>query len=985
MRSRRSTLLLSASITVLLLAAKAGATPWGEDRPVPTEDECAAFFDSLYHEDTGGGGGGGSLPPDCDRYSETRYSQDLCGCSIEGSIITVCPASSTELYYGELCSLEAAYTYNATDETMSAASGNVSVGGDGGSAGTARAVAEALWAVRQLADDAGRDLDDGFGGELASSTGADTVINDADVDAGDQSLNSLEVNGIYVVLGDLDVTERAEINGLLIVQGDLRVGDLVIDGAGIAPFGVGGGMVFALSATADSLEADGCILYLRDLLTNDEGSAVIAGAARVDGCFVDAGTGLTAGGDLSVADSTLASRHLEGSTLTLLASTVSRLGTVVAGSLSATASALDAPGRLEITVAGDTTMVESAVYGAGVELESTTISVDTASLVEARHRDDAGLVLSLDPDESEATGLYTEQVPGASFGGYGGTESWLNSNSFRPAAAPTGDPRDPTGHGVDGWALSWSTTTYGGGGGNDVVIRADTATLDGVITANAGHAPVGVLGGGGSGGSGGVVRVDVGVLGGSARIEANGGNGSVQAEGNSTGLAGGGGSGGRIAVLAERFEGFDFSYEAVGGLGAVYEGVLEGRAEEVWWDDVRTHGGPGTVYEREGALPGRLLVDGNGLDPAEWGCGAGPQCRGIGWLPADLSGDDVIVRDATVALLDLNARSLTLEGADLVPDDPRARLSWPLPWFFVEDGMSASQVYWPADVYADPLGEQLSFTLDTDLWVDTTSRVALAGYGGYARSTPEGEEDKICWSGGSHGGVGGSGYIESRTQTEPEPAFDDELAPTAVGSGGCGDFAWTPVEHALCGVAGMGGAALSIVAGRTVRVDGVVDVSGFPGRPETEDMYCISNLGNAGGAGGALWIVAASIEGSGVMDVGGGDGAANLTEQACGGGGGGGRLAAQVETDAFAGTIVATGGEPGCDAAESGADGSIHLEAMADTGDSGEVEDTGEPNRRGENTDDPTETGCGCASGEAPAGVFLSGAGAALLRRRRRG
>lgn len=107
--------------------------------------------------------------------------------------------------------------------------------------------------------------------------------------------------------------------------------------------------------------------------------------------------------------------------------------------------------------------------------------------IEARHREDASLVLALDPDESGATGLYYEQVPGASFGGYGGTESWLNANAFRPATSRTGDPRDPSGHGVDGCALSWAATTYGGGG-NDVVIRAGTATIDGIREAYGGMA-----------------------------------------------------------------------------------------------------------------------------------------------------------------------------------------------------------------------------------------------------------------------------------------------------------------------------------------------------------------------------------------------------------------------------------------------------------------------------------------------------------------
>jgi hypothetical protein len=288
-------------------------------------------------------------------------------------------------------------------------------------------------------------------------------------------------------------------------------------------------------------------------------------------------------------------------------------------------------------------------------------------------------------------------------------------------------------------------------------------------------------------------------------------------------------------------------------------------------------------------------------------------------------------------------------------------------------------LHWPAAVYADPLEETLSFTLDTDFSLDAASRVSLASLGGYSRNTPPDVDNAICWNGGSHGGAGGRGYLESQTDLDPEPTFGDPLAPVEVGLGGRGDLAWTPEEHALCGVAGVGGGAFHVRAGGKVRIDGAIDVSGGAGHSETESVWCGANLGNAGGAGGSVWIEAEELAGSGSIAAGGGDGAAILTGQVCGGGGGGGRVAAQIAGDGFDGDVDVAGGAAGCGGAEPGVSGTQSLEVTTpeDTGDSGAADDTG-PERRtpADAADDP---GCGCAqtSGVAwlPAGVALLLAG----------
>lgn len=957
---------------LLGLLASAGATPWGEDRDLPSPDDCPTLMESY-------GGGPGDVPADCEQNFSDSYSYDTCGCSYHSELAVSCPMGSTTTWQGQVCTGGASYSYTTSGDLMQAAGQLLSVSGVAGQKGEAMELAELLWAIEQVAADAGRDLLPDVG-EIVSSVGVDKVVRDVEVDLTDQAHASLLVDGIYVIFGDLDVAGRVEVNGLLLVAGDLTAGELVAQGGTMATFGLGGGMIYALSASADSLEGDDCILYVRDLLTNAEGSLDVAGNASLTGCHGDAGEGLNAGGDVRIDTTTLAARRVVGRTVEIVASRLNRLGELSATSLLVGDSEIEGPGRLSVAVETAATLAGSGLHGDGVEIVVDSLALDATSLIEALPRDEAGLVLPLDPAESGATGLFSEQVPGASFGGYGGTESWLKASAFRPSASPVGDPRDPEGRGVDGWALSWSETTAGGGGGNDVVVLvAGAAQLDGRIEANGGPAPVGILGGGGSGGSGGVIRVEAGTIGGSATLVANGGNGSLQAEGNSTGLGGGGGSGGRIAIFADEADGFAFAYESIGGLGNVYEGVMEGREEEVAWMDYRAHGGPGSTYERVGTAPGRLIIDGNGLEPAGIGCDDGPRCRGVGWLPADLAGDDVILRNATVAVHDLVARSLTLEGAEVVPDDPRLRLTWPLPSVYVEGGMNAAPLHWPAAVYADPLEETLSFTLDTDFSLDAASRVSLASLGGYSRNTPPDVDNAICWNGGSHGGAGGRGYLESQTDLDPEPTFGDPLAPVEVGLGGCGDLAWTPEEHALCGVAGVGGGAFHVRAGGKVRIDGAIDVSGGAGHSETESVWCGANLGNAGGAGGSVWIEAEELAGSGSIAAGGGDGAAILTGQVCGGGGGGGRVAAQIAGDGFDGNVDVAGGAAGCGGAEPGVSGTQSLEVTTpeDTGDSGAADYTG-PERRtpADAADDP---GCGCAqtSGVAwlPAGVALLLAG----------
>lgn len=976
--------LLPAGVLLTALCPSAGATtPWGEDPTRPTEDECAVRIDEELADSPAE-----ELPDGCSGSTSAETGVDELGCWYLRTLDQEDCYPPGENRFGRVA------TYDARFEASHANGLSTITLGESGIAlavaepglvdiELAFPITELLWRAWELGADVSRDLPSMGTFRLGEDVGDKVVdADEADADA-DASFDSLEVHGFYFVLGDLDVAGRAEIDGLLVVTGTFTAKELVVASADLGEGKLGGGFVAANPVVAEQVEGDDCLIYTRDLVTGRGGGIVVTGDVTLQDCHVDAGPGLQAGGDVTITGGALATGAIAGGAVQLLAAAVTRITEVVADSLAITSSTVSGGGALQLTVAGDTTVVGSTVEADGIGLVGASLVLDAASGLVARHRDDNSEVLPIDAEESDATGLYGEQVWGASFGGYGGTEGWTNGNAFRPSEPPSGDPRDPSGHGVDGWALSWADTTYGGGGGNGIDLRLTGAvTLDGTLDANGGPAPVGPLGGGGSGGSGGVIRVEGATVSGSAVLRANGGDGALQAEGNSVGLAGGGGSGGRIAVLAGAFDGLDFTYEAVGGLGAVLDGWPEGQEEPVAWSDWRVHGGPGTVYLKAEGLPGTFLIDGNGLAPADWGCDAtGPRCRGTGRLPEDLAGDDVVIRDATVQVGDLVARSLTLENADLVPDDPRVRLPWPLPELLVDGGLSTSQLYLPAWVYADELGERHTFTFDGDLVVDGGSRVAMAGYGGYSRTTPADEEDRKCWNGGSHGGRGGVGVPGTQRDTDPEEPYDDPAAPTEPGRGGCADLGWTGEEQPWCGLGGVGGAALAVAAGGEVRVDGRIEVQGFGGIAETSTMYCIATLGTAGGAGGAVWIVADALTGGGALDASGGDGASNLDGGWCGGGGGGGRVAITAALGDWEGGADVSGGEAGCgEVATAGAEGSVVLDdaSAEDPGDT--ADDADEPRRDAEGAE-----GCGCATGAGPTSWVLLLAAVLATRPARRG
>ena len=926
-------------------------------------------------------------PPECDQTVDVDGGADNCGCyyvkTVYGTPYEPCFPVTT--INGILCSKRAGFQ-GTREDGLTAIYVQSPLGAftltvpEGMKVSIERMmeVAEILYAVVEIAGSAVTGMSSSFPEDLTSigswlPTGGAKVVGagDVEIDRSFQDFDRLEVHGVYIALRDLTVSGRCEIDGVVYVKGKLTCGELEVRGQEKAGLRYGG-ILLAGPIVAESLTADHGFVYTRDIWTDDGGGLTIATSADVQASVVEAGplfrVGAVPPGELSPLTvgpgSAVRADTIEAAPIDAQASTFSRVSELRTVDLTANQCTVSAGTSLTVEAGGAITLTATTITSGDVSVTAESMVFDATSRIDAAPGAPTELSLAI-AAEPQNTMLALFQVPGASYGGYGGTEGALSHNNFRPAAAPVGDARHPTGPGVHGWSMPWNEHTAGGGEGREVALTiADRLVLAGTIAANGGHAPGSIDGGGGSGGSGGTIRVKAGELSGDGTLRANGGDGTLQVEGNDIGQSAGGGSGGRIAVTAGAFDALDLAYEAVGGLGGQ---VKNANPENIPpWKDWRAHGGPGTFYLVEEGEPGLLVIDGHGVDAAGSGCtGKGPECRGVGWLPADPGDTDVVLRHATVATKGLKARSLTLEDAVLRPDDPRVRLHWPLPDLDYEGvDFSAAQVYYPMSVWSNPLDETLTIELSRDLVVDAASRIDLSGFGGYSRN--EADDYATCWAGGSHGGVGGEGKPGSQPALPAKPAFGDPAHPTTVGLGGCSGVNWSGKPQAQCGLGGVGGGALRLVVGEDVRVEGALRVDGGDGRPELEGIYCIDQQGTAGGAGGSLWVTAGSLAGSGVLSAAGGSGAAGFEGGVCGGGGGGGRIAIEAELSGWSGTFDVTGAL-GCDLPKSAA----------------------ETWRGGDGTlaiDEPKGGGCTTGRGDGP-GTGLVGGVLALaflaLRRRR--
>ena len=147
--------------------------------------------------------------------------------------------------------------------------------------------------------------------------------------------------------------------------------------------------------------------------------------------------------------------------------------------------------------------------------------------------------------------------------------------------------------------------------------------------------------------------------------------------------------------------------------------------------------------------------------------------------------------------------------------------------------------------------------------------------------------------GGGHGGYGGG----RRNTTNAGVAYGDPYRPLAPGSGGAGCMA-----NSYCGSpggdGGAGGGAVHLTVGGALTVDGSILANG-------EGVTFVNGvIPGSGGAGGSIFLEAATLAGSGQIHANGGSGAGTRKI-----GGGGGRIAIYTASSTFSGTYSAQGGQ----------------------------------------------------------------------------
>ncbi len=173
----------------------------------------------------------------------------------------------------------------------------------------------------------------------------------------------------------------------------------------------------------------------------------------------------------------------------------------------------------------------------------------------------------------------------------------------------------------------------------------------------------------------------------------------------------------------------------------------------------------------------------------------------------------------------------------------------------------------------------LLFVQAGNITVDPNGQIKVDGLGyGLGEGPGAGSLDWYRTGGGGYGGYGGNGATVGATGGN---AYGSVFEPTTLGSG-AGNMAGS----------GNGSGAVHLVVSETFQLDGTLSANG--------DSSTHTERG--GGAGGSLWIEAASLTGNGAIEANGGDGGGE------GGGGGGGRIAIDISSNAFTGAVHAYGG-----------------------------------------------------------------------------
>ena len=431
--------------------------------------------------------------------------------------------------------------------------------------------------------------------------------------------------------------------------------------------------------------------------------------------------------------------------------------------------------------------------------------------------------------------------------------------------------------------------TSGAAGGGVLTIDAGTLVLEGALLAKGLDACANGAGAGGS------VLVRADVVRGAGSIDASGG-GIRPIDCNSNTGAGGGG---RVALYADSFDGFDPAAQV-----SAYGG---------WTWSVAKFAAPGTIFSKLAAQShGVLLIDAgqhNGVDrsgPAtelpELGQGSLEDVEAAGadawvsvaggfgseWLGAwmtladgtgaELGTFQVLALDAAGRARLAGAAAHTgaavysgeyrfdridlVHGAGVEAADPVVGPDMVLQGNAEVTGeVRATNVTVKTGAVVRPAsGRELTFVVSGTMTVEAGATVSVSGKGFAANTSAPGVAASQRDAGGSHGGIG----VTDSHAGPAGPVFDSVYVPHLSGGGG----SYTN--------GGAGGGVLTIDAG-TLVLEGALLAKGIDG------------CANGAGAGGSVLVRADVVQGAGSIDASGGGLATGCNSNT--GAGGGGRVA----------------------------------------------------------------------------------------------
>ncbi|VGO17042.1 hypothetical protein PDESU_05636 [Pontiella desulfatans] len=251
--------------------------------------------------------------------------------------------------------------------------------------------------------------------------------------------------------------------------------------------------------------------------------------------------------------------------------------------------------------------------------------------------------------------------------------------------------------------------------------------------------------------------------------------------------------------------------------------------------------------------------------------------------------------------------------------------------------LGADSMLVPGDILIDDTASILCRSVNTDAQVDNAwqgTGVTITGstlrveVGGLISANGQGYTGTSTTGNGPGGGTGtrsdtpgggGGGALGGNGGNPQSPyaggiAYGSVTQPLDLGSAGGAGY---PADGAS------GGGAIKIVA-ETLELEGDIQANGSTGAAHSYGA-------SGGGAGGSVWLELDTFSGSGLLSVNGGD--AYIVGEEDGGGGGGGRIAIHYASNTFAGQLQAYGGLCGNGVTEgqAGGAGTIYLESDAQT------------------------------------------------------